>query len=167
MCCKFLCAVIILHPVDTWTFKHFKANLPVWVKKIFMGENGSPHPPTLRLTSVYPGHAPIPRTPHRTPAGNGFVLHGPWGACSRGWRPSRAGPSSHGQLLCSCRVSEGKTWTWIDPSKQSPPRVHPQAKAPVPFTLKFSCCSLFFGPVFHLDQYIFQRGIAPPPSTPT
>lgn len=65
--------------------------------------------PLLGMTSVYPGRALIPHTPHRTPAGNGFVLQGPWGARSRGWRPSRAGPFSHGQLLRSRRVSEGKT----------------------------------------------------------
>lgn len=65
--------------------------------------------PLLRMTSVYPGHALIPHTARRTPAGNGFVLQGPWGARSRGWRPSRAGPFSHGQLLHSRRVSEGKT----------------------------------------------------------
>lgn len=65
--------------------------------------------PLLRMTSVYPGRALIPHTARRTPAGNGFVLQGPWGARSRGWRPSRAGPFSHGQLLHSRRVSEGKT----------------------------------------------------------
>lgn len=77
---------LILHPVDAWACEHFKANLHLSVKKIFMGENGSPHPPTLRLTSVYPGHALIPRTPRRTPAGIGFVLHGPrvWGGLAAG-----------------------------------------------------------------------------------
>lgn len=120
------------------------------------------------MTSVYPGHALVPRTPHRTPAGNGFVLQGPWGARSGGWRPSRAGPFSHGQLLRSRRVSEGKTWTWNDPTKQSPRWVHPQAKAPVPLTPKFSCSSLFLflfsflDLFFQLDQYIFQRSITPP-----
>lgn len=154
------------HAVDARTCEQLRANPHRSVRQIFMGENGSPHPPTLRVTSVYPGHALIPRTPCRTPAGNGFVLHGPRGACSRGWRPSRAGPFSHGQLLRSRRVSEGKTWTWNDPSKQSPPWVHPQAKAPVPLTLKFSCSSLFLDLFFQLDQYIFQRGITPPPSSP-
>lgn len=130
--------------------------------------------PPLRMTSVYPGHALIPRTARRTPAGNGFVLQGPWGARSRGWRPSRAGPFSHGQLLHSRRVSEGKTWTWNDPTKQSPPWVHPQAKAPVPLTPKFfpvllslslslSLSDLFF----QLDQYIFQRGITPSIGSPS
>lgn len=122
--------------------------------------------PLLRMTSVYPGRALIPHTPHRTPAGNGFVLQGPWGARSRGWRPSRAGPLSHGQLLRSRRVSEGKTWTWNDPTKQSPPWVHPQAKAPVPLTPKFSCSSLFLDLFFQLDQYIFQKGITPSLGTP-
>lgn len=96
----------------------------------------------------------------------GLCYMAPGGACSRGWRPSRAGPFSHGQLLRSRRVSEGKTWTWNDPSKQSPPWVHPQAKAPVPLTLKFSCSSFFLDLFFQLDQYIFQRGITPPPSSP-
>lgn len=143
-----------------------KTNLHLTVRKIFIGEGGFPHPPTLRMTSVYPGHALIPHTPHRTPAGNGFVLQGPWGARSRDWRPSRAGPFSHGQLLHSRRVSEGKTWTWNDPTKQSPPWVHPQAKAPVPLTPKFSCSSLFLDLFFQLDQYIFQR-ITPPPPPPS
>lgn len=94
-------AVIISHPGD--------ANATSISRKYLQGENGSPHPPTLRLTPVYPGRALIPCTPGGTPAGTGFVLHGPRGAGSRGWRPSRAGPSSHGQLLRSRRVSEGKT----------------------------------------------------------
>lgn len=143
-----------------------KTNFHPTVRKIFIGEGGFPPSLLLRMTSVYPGHALIPHTPHRTPAGNGFVLQGPWGARSRGWRPSRAGPFSHGQLLRSRRVSEGKTWTWNDPTKQSPPWVHPQAKAPVPLTPKFSCSSLFLDLFFQLDQYIFQKGITPSLCTP-
>lgn len=136
-----------------------KTSLHLTVRKIFIGDGGPPHPPTLGMTSVYPGHALVPRTPHRTPAGNGFVLQGPWGARSRGWRPSRAGPFSHGQLLRSRRVSEGKTWTWNDPTKQSPRWVHPQAKAPVPLTPKFSCSSLFLFPFFFLGPVFLTRPI--------
>lgn len=136
------------------------------VRKIFIGEGGSAYPPILRMTSVYAGHAPIPHTTHRTPAGNGFVLQGPWGAHSRGWRPSRAGPFSHGQLLHSRRVSKGKTWTWNDPTKQSPRWVHLQATAPVPLTPKFSCFSIFSKPVFPNGPIHFPEkyhSSAPPP----
>lgn len=70
-------------------------------------------------------------------------ITGPLGARSRDWRPSRAGPFSHGQLLRSRRVSKGKTWTWDDPIKQSPQWVHLQATAH-PLTPKFSCTSIFF-----------------------
>lgn len=100
------------------------------------------------MTSVYLGHAPVTHTPRRTPAGSRFVLQGPWGARSRDWRPSRAGPFSHGQLLRSRRVSKGKTWTWNDPIKQSPPWVHRQATAPDPLTPKFYCSSIFFSFIF-------------------
>lgn len=144
----------------------FKTNLHLTVRKIFIGEGGSPHTPILRMTSVYPGHAPDTHTPHRTPAGNGFVLQGPWGARSRGWRPSRPGPFSHGQLLHSRRVSKGKTWTWNDPIKQSPRWVHLQATAPDPLTPKFSSSSIFLGPVFPTRPTHFPEKDHPSPPLP-
>lgn len=108
----------------------------------------------------------VPHTAHRSPAGNGLVLQGPWGVRSRSWRPSRADPFSHGQLLHSRRVSEGKTWTWNDPSKQSPRWVHPQATAPVPLTPKLPCFFFFFfWPVFPNRPIHFPQ--QNPPPTPT
>lgn len=117
-----------------------------------------PHPQNdLRLPRACPHSPHIPQNS----CWKWVCVTGPLGAPSRGWRPSRAGPFSHGQLLRSRRVSEGKTWTWNDPTKQSPRWVHPQATAPVPLTPKLSCSSLFLDLFFQLDQYIFQRSITP------
>lgn len=136
-----------------------------------------PHHPLSEWPPFTQGEPPFPRK--RTPAGKGFVLQGPWWAPSGGWRPSRAGPLSHGQLLRSRRVSEGKTWTWSDPTKQSPCWVHPQATAPIPLTPTFSCSSLlfsififiilflFFGPVFPSRPIHFPEQNNPPPSSTT
>lgn len=161
---KFLGVVIILHPVDAghvsiWT-QIFKSRRYLWEKMVLLTLPPSDWPLFTQAMPSFPAHHAELLLEmglcYMAPGGGG-------GGCSRGWRPSRAGPISHGQLLRSRRVGEGKTWTWNDPSKQSPPWVHPQAKAPVPLTLKFSCSSLFLDLFFQLDQYIFQRGITPTP----
>lgn len=147
--------------LDMWAFERKSLSQEdIYGRKWF----SSPSHPEIDLCLARPcPHSP--RTTQNSCWKWVCVTWPPGGVCSRGWRPSRAGPISHGQLLRSRRVGEGKTWTWNDPSKQSPPWVHPQAKAPVPLTLKFSCSSLFLDLFFQLDQYIFQRGITPPPSS--
>lgn len=146
-----------------------KTNLHLTVRKIFIGEGGSTHPsPSHPLNDLRLPRA-CPHSPHipQNSCWKWVCVTGPLGAPSRGWRPSRASPFSHGQLLRSRRVSEGKTWTWNDPTKQSPWWVHPQATAPVPLTPKLSCSSLFLDLFFQLDQYIFQRSITPSPPIPS
>lgn len=123
-----------------------KTNLHLTVRKIFIGEGGSAHPSPshpqndLRLPRACPHSPHIPQNS----CWKWVCVTGPLGAPSRGWRPSRAGPFSHGQLLRSRRVSEGKTWTWNDPTKQSPRWVHPQATAPVPLTPKLFALLFFW-----------------------
>lgn len=113
-----------------------------------MRENSSPHPPRLRLTSVYPGHALIPRTPRRTPAGNGFVLHGPWGglAAGAGGRQEQA-PSATDSSSALAESARERPELGMTPVSKVPPGSSAGHSSASPHPYVFLLFS-FFGPVF-------------------
>lgn len=117
-------------------------------RKYLREENGSPHPPTLRLTPVYPGRALIPCTPRGTPAGTGFVLHGPRGAAAgAGGRQEQAPPATDSSSALAESARERPELGMTPVSKVPHGFIHrPKLRFPSP--LNFPALLFFWGTCF-------------------
>jgi len=163
----YLCPVRIVTQAFTKTLKALKTNLHLTVRRIFIKEGGSPHPPILRMTSVYPGHAPVTYTPTELLLEMGLCYRAPGGLpAGAGGRQEQA-PSAMDSSSALAESARERPELGMTPSSKVPDGFIYRPQLRIPSPLNFPALLFFLDLFFQLDQYIFQRRTPPPPPPPT
>ncbi|KAK5933536.1 hypothetical protein CgunFtcFv8_014009 [Champsocephalus gunnari] len=145
-----------------------KTNLHLTVRKIFIGEGGSPHSSTPGVTSVYPGHALVPYTPTELLLETGLCYRAPGGlAAGAGGRQEQA-PSAMDSSSALAESARERPELGMTPQSKVPDGFirRPKLRFPSPLNVPALLLSFFLTCFSNLDQYIFQRSITPPRTPP-
>lgn len=117
------------------------------------------------MTSVYPGRAPVPRTPRRTPAGNGFVLQGPWGGLQQGLEAVKSSPLSPDSSSALAESARERPELGMTPPSKVPDGFIRRPELRFPSPLNFPALLFFMGTCFSNSTNTFSREASTPYTT--